>query len=67
MVVCHLPDYLGFIHLVRELSLAAGQILLVSKMDVGEKVWIVIAIKQREEVRPVLLKQSSIFPASGGQ
>lgn len=52
MAVCHLPDYSGFIHSCksfRKLTVAAGQILLVSKIDVGKKVSLVIAINQHEE------------------
>lgn len=53
MAVYDLPDYSGFIHSFTrfscKLSTALGQILLVSKMDVGKSIWIVIVINQHEQ------------------
>lgn len=53
MAVCDLPDYSGFIHsYIRsccKLSTASGLILLVSKMNVGKRLCVVIVIKQHEQ------------------
>lgn len=58
MAVCDLPDYSGFIHLYIQscckLSTALGQKILVSKMDVGKRLWIIIVIKPAWTVRPVV-------------